>query len=68
MDKSDAAGVLDSYFPETNFFINFEEFYTSIYLNGLKGTTLFSVMLEYLNLNFSNPPLKISYNVIFSYS
>lgn len=37
MDKNDAAGVLDSYFPEAEFYTNFEEFYSSIYLHSLKG-------------------------------
>ena len=34
MDKSDAAGVLDSYFPNADFFTTFEEFYEKIYTNG----------------------------------
>lgn len=34
MDKSDAAGVLDNYFPNADFFTTFEEFYEKIYTKG----------------------------------
>jgi UDP-N-acetyl-2-amino-2-deoxyglucuronate dehydrogenase len=37
MDKIDNAGVLDSYFPETNFFSNFEEFIEFIYFYNWKN-------------------------------